>query len=169
MSGFENPSLDKLYGEPIIFMVDGDEYKMNRIRMKDISAVYARIRDNRIKAVMRNWGAPGCDADMMARAIAHVACIDPTQEDYISYADTTAGFVYIMWRGLVPNHPRITEDKVAVLIEREGGLKDMFFAESGITRPEPPKDPDAEGENRDPLPVFGDRQAAKNTPKPQAI
>lgn len=163
---FENSSLDKLYGEPITVNIAGFEYKMDRIKVRDISAVYARIRDNRIKAVLRNH--KDTTAYIAAQSIAHAAAIDPTQEDYWNYACTPAGMVYILWRCLSPHHPRITEADVELLIEKEGGLKDLLLAESGITQPDGAEDPDAEGENRDPPPVFGQSSPKQTGPKGQA-
>lgn len=162
--GFDNPSPDKLYGGPITINIDGEEWKMDRIKIKDISAVYARIRDNRINAIVRN--SSGLPPHLVAEALAHTAAIDPTQDDYWEYANTPAGLVYIMFRCLQPHKKALTEDEVMRLIEKEGGLKDVLFAESGITEPEKPKKPDAEGENSDPLLVFGPRQK-KTGPKEQ--
>ena len=152
---------DKLYDEPITVIVEGIEYKMNRITIRDISAVYGRIRDNRIKALQRN--SQGMHPDITARALAHASCIDPTQEDFWNYSGTPAGIAYIMWRSLAPNHPGISEDEAMLLIEKESALKDILLGESGITAPEPTKDPDAEGENRDPLPVFGQGTESPST------
>lgn len=156
--GFNNPAPDKLYGEPIVVQVDGAEYKLALIGITDISAVYARIRDNRIAAVVRNFR--GLPPNIIAEAFAHTACTDPTQEDYWNYANTPPGIVYIMWRCLNKHQPTITENEVAILIERQSFLKDLLFAESGITEPEKPKDPDEGGENKDPFPVFGQPQKA---------
>ena len=162
-AAFGKPSPDKLYGEPITVMIDGTEYRMNRIRIADISAVYGRIRDNRIAAVLRHYkSAPQL---IMSQAIAYTGCIDPTQEDYWNYAQTPAGMVYILWRCLSPLQPRLTEDDVAQLVEKEGGLKDILFAESGITEPEKEKRP--EGENCDPLAVFGQSSRKETGPKQQ--
>ena len=153
MAGFQNPSPDLVYAEPLTFTIDGKEYKMNRVRIKDISAVYGRIRDNRLKALMRNLrGAPD---NVAAQAYAHAACIDPTDADYWKYANTPAGQVFITWRCLEPHQRGITEDEVEMLIEKEAEMFDLLLGESGLSKPDEPIDPDSEGENGDPLPVFG--------------
>ena len=152
-------SPDKIIDEPLTISIAGTEWKLDRIQLNDISAVYGRIRDNRIRALLRNSMA--MSDNVLSEGIAHVACIDPTQDDYWRFSQTPAGMTYIAWRCMVRHHPKLTEDEVANLLEQEGGILDMLFAESGLTKPSEPQDPDSEGENRDPLLTFGGGDARK--------
>ena len=146
---------DRMVDQPLEIDIDGTPYKVGRIRLEDISAVYGRIRDNRLKALLRN--RPSCPDHVLAQAMAYSAAIDPTEADYWAYSHTPAGLVYIIWRSMVRYQPRLTERHIEALVEKENGLIDLLFAESGMARPQKPDDPDEEGENRDPLadkPVF---------------
>ena len=154
--GPSDTSPDKLYGEPLTVIVDGQTYKINPIRLEDMSAVYARIRDNRMNALLRTQGV--CKDHILAEAMAWSVSIDPTKDDYWAYAQTPVGATYIFWRCLAENHPGITERDVALLLEKQGGLLDMLFAQSGLYEPSGPPAPSTEGENCDPLadkPTFG--------------
>ena len=152
-------SPDKIIDEPITISISGEDFKIDRIKLSDISAVYGRIRDNRIKALLRNSKAMG--DHVLAEGMAHVAAIDPTQEDYWRFSQTPAGMTYIVWRCMARHNQGLTEDDVARLLEQEGGILDMLFAESGLTKPSEPADIDSEGENRDPLLTFGGGDARK--------
>ena len=150
---------DKLFGEALTVEVDGEEYHINRVRLEDISAVYARIRDNRNNSLLRLQNR--CKDHILAQALACAAAIDPTAEDYWAYAQTPVGATYIFWRCMAENHPGITEKDVAVLLEKQDGILAMLFAESGLFKPSGAPGPDQEGENCDPLankPVFGANQ-----------
>ena len=166
-AGPADTSPDKLFGEPITIQVDGEEYKINRIRLEDMSAVFARIRDNRNNSLLRLQNR--CKDHILSEALAHAAAIDPTQQDYWAYAQTPVGCVYILWRCMSEGQPGLTEEDVALLLEKQGGILEMLFAESGMYKPGGAPDLDAEGENRDPLadkPVFGAnrKDAGKTTP-----
>ena len=153
-SGFKNPSPDKLYDTPITVQIEGQEFKLRRITIDDMSAVYGRIRDNRIKAVLRNQQF--AQPHIMAEAIAHSACIDPTDDDYWNYVATSPGAVYVLWRCMhsIPTQMQITEEQVMHLCEQEGGLINLLLSESGMKPPAMPQPDDPEGENRDPLATF---------------
>ena len=157
---------DKLYGEPMTVQVDGEEYRINRIRLDDISKVYGRIRSNRINALLRIQNL--CKDHVLAEALAWSSAIDPTPEDYWAYAQTPVGATYIFWLCMVENHPGITEADVALLLDKQDGILEMLFAESGLAKPRGAPPPDQEGENCDPLlekPVFGaNRKDAGKTP-----
>jgi len=161
-------SPDKMLDKPLTVEVDGHDYKIGRVTLDDISAVYARIRDNRQHALLRQQ--KHCRDHVLSQAMAYSAAIDPTQEDYWAYAETPGGLVYIVWRAMARYQPNLTEADVAALLEKQGGIIDLLFAESGMVKPKPPDDPDAEGENRDPLldpPVF-ERNRPSDGSKAQA-
>ena len=160
-------SPDKLLDEALEVDIAGTPYKIGRIRLEDISAVYGRIRDNRLRALLRQQ--PSCRDHILSQALAYSAAIDPTQEDYWAYAETPAGLVYIVWRAMVRYQPKLTEEHVQALLEREGGIIDLLFAESGMAKPQKPDDPDREGENRDPLadrPVFVPNRSSDGSKAP---
>ena len=131
-------SPDKVFDQPVSVMIAGQEFKFSRLTCDDIAASYGRIRDARIRAVMRNSGV--MVQHTAAQAIAYAACVDPTQEDFWNYVSTPVGAVYIIWRSLVKNHPTLTEVDVSRLVEEESSLLEVIFHESGLTRPEEEKD-----------------------------
>ena len=140
---------------PITVMLNGEEWRMSRIKLTDISAIYGRIRSNRISAV-RNTRL---DGHVMAEAIAHTAAIDPNDEDFWNYLQTPAGFAHMIWRSMAPNHPGLTEQQVADLVQTDAGLLDILFAESGMPLVSRGAQPDSEGENGSPLPTFESNRA----------
>jgi len=158
---------DKLYGEPITVTVAGEEYSINRIRLEDMSKVYGRIRNNRLNALLRIQNS--CRDHVIAEALAWSASIDPTPDDFWAYMQTPVGAVYIFWLCMVGNHPGIKETDVAELLDKQGGLLEMLFAESGLYKASGAPAPDTEGENRDPLadkPAFAANQKdAGKTPQ----
>ena len=157
---------DKLYDQPITVQVDGEEYRINRIRLEDWSKVYGRIRNNRLNALLRIQDS--CKDHVIAEALAWSASIDPTPDDVRTYMDTPVGATYIFWLCMSETHPGITEQQVSNLLDKQGGLLEMLFAESGLYKPSGPPGPDPEGENCDPLadkPTFGgNRKAGGKTP-----
>ena len=156
---------DKLFdaNQPITVQIAGEEWRMSRITLKDIHAVYGRIRDNRISAVLRHRVA--ADPHMLAEAIAYTAAIDPEDADFWKYLQTPGGLTYVVWRCMAPHHPGLTEQKVADLMEGEAGLLDVLFGESGLPLGPRGAKPDTEGENSSPLPTFESNraEAAKST------
>lgn len=145
-------SPDKLYGKPITVDIGGKEYTLNRIRIDDVSAVYSRIRDNRLKALKRNL--PGLRTDIAGEALARAARFDPNTEDFWEYVSTPPGAVYIFWRCLLEHNPGITEAKVAEFLQGEEGLLDTLFVESGLAESQETHKANAEDENSPPLAVF---------------
>ena len=158
---------DKLFGEPITVQADGEEYRINRVRLEHTSKIYARIRNNRLNALLRIQNS--CHDHVIAEALAWSSAIDPTPDDYWAYLQTPAGAAYMFWLCMSGNHPGITEEEIAVLLDKQGGLLEVLFAESGLYKPSGAPAPDQEGENCDPLadkPAFAaNRKDAGKTPQ----
>ena len=162
----EKISPDKLFNEPITLQVDGKDYKIDRIRISDMNAVYARIRDNRINAVLRNCA--GAPSFLYAKAIAEAAAIDPTQDNFWSYIDTAAGGAFITHKCMTraefgPEQMRLTLDQVEALIEKCEGLKHILFSESGLVAP--PQEPEENVGDENGPPFSGEVPFGTLTPK----
>ena len=152
-------SPDKLFNEPITFQSGGKDYKIDRIRISDMTAVYGQIRDNRLAAVLRKCG--GASSFILPKIIAETAAIDPKQDDFWEFVNTAHGGAYIthrcMTRETFPDQMRMTIDDVEELIEGCSALKHILFSESGLVGPSAAIDGTEGDENGAdfPGPVFG--------------
>ena len=143
---------DKLHAAPITVTIGQKEYRMRRTTVGDLAAVTARIRDERIAAVLRHQG--GMRSADAARAVAHAATQDPTDADRAAFINSPWGAKFLLWRAL-SHYQVVAEAELERLIEQEGGLRDLLFAESGLVATEPPTAREDE-QGADPSPaVFG--------------
>ncbi len=150
------PAPDKIHAEPITVQINGKEYRLGRIRLSDIAAASARLRAIRLRALAD--AQPQMAWRVAAAAFAQAACIDPTNDDIFAFLENTAeGGAFLLWRVLSREHPGLTEQQAAELMEAEPTLLPMLFLSSELQRPKI----ESEGEQgarptrpADDLPIF---------------
>ena len=155
----------KTHAAPTTIMLGGNEYQMSRIKPRHIGMAGERLRDRRVRAVVRN--VIGMPIPLIAQAIAHASCKDPTDEEIWAYFDSTEGVAYMYWLAMQPHKPGLTERQVADLLDDEPEMRGVLFANSGLAKPDAATDEDDENKSPD-FPVFGQPSPSDGTKEPGA-
>lgn len=155
-------SLDKVAAEPLTVAVNGQEYKLGRIRLCDLGAVAARLRAQRLNALLGHQAQ--IPRTVLADALGALAARDPNDEDIWEYIGSPLGMRFMLWRALTQHQPAMKEDDVDAIIAAEPSIFALLMKESQVAAPpravEPDPETDAEESQADPFPVFGKPQPA---------
>jgi len=128
------PSPDKVHAEPLTIQIGDKEYKLGRIRLSDIAAATARLRSLRLRALLAEQA--GMSWRVAAPALAHAACMDPTDEDVWQFIESSAeGTAYILWRVMNRHNPGLTLERTEELLEEAPEIVALLFMASELQRP----------------------------------
>ena len=154
---FTMPQLDVVVEETATVEIDGQEYKIGRTKLKHLAGLAARLRSERLNAIMVLNGKIG--GLIFANALGKCASVDPTEDDFWNYVNTERGSVYLLWRAMSEHQTLLTEEAVWELVEKEPTLITMLKTMSGLFSPNA-LDEAISGETTGPdphPPMFGDQ------------
>ena len=151
----------KTHAAPTTIMLGGNEYQMSRIKPKHIGMAGERLRDRRVRAVVRN--VVGMNVPIIAQAIAYASCKDPTDEEVWGYFDSAEGIAYMYWLAMQPYKPSLTEKQVGDLLNDEPEMRGMLFANSGLSAPATEEEDEDKGPD---FPVFAPPSPSDGTKEP---
>ena len=153
----------KTHAAPTTIMLGGTEYKMSRIKSRHIGMAGERLRDKRVGATVRN--VVGMSVPIIAQAIAHTTCQDPTDAEIWAYFESAEGVAYMYWLAMQKYTPSLTEKKVAELLDDNPEMRGVLFANSGLYTPPAATDEDDEDKGPD-FPVFAPPSPSDGTKEP---
>ncbi len=154
---FSMPQLDVVTEKPVTVNIDGKDYKIGRTKMSHLGALVARLRSERLNALMAMSGQIG--GLIFANALGKCASVDPTEEDFWQYVSTERGSVYLLWRAMSDHMPGLTEEEVWKFVDKQPDLLTMLKTMSGLVDPkdlDAPLEEETTGPDPHP-PVFGDQ------------
>lgn len=126
-------SADKAHEQPIEIQIGKNKYKMGRVRIDDLAALQARLRQERIRSIiaLQTEIQP---SSVYAKTLAAVASIDPSEDELFDCINGAAGRAFLLWRCIQRHQPEVTEAKIKE--EWETGAREianLLLQESHLT------------------------------------
>jgi len=132
---FSMPQLDVVGEEPATVVIDGEEYKIGRTKMKHLADLAARLRSERLQSLLAVNARTTIPGLIFANALGKCASSDPTEDDFWQYVNTERGSVYLLWRAMSDHMPMLTEETVWGLVEKQPSLISVLKTMSGLVSP----------------------------------
>jgi len=125
--------LGKMAAKPIEMKVGDQMFKVSPITVGDLADFEQYIKQIRLNQFLETAKNVGMKDEMKMEMISRMLNRPFTNDDFSTELSTMSGIRYMVWRGIVKNHPKITLDDVSK-IEDLNEVMEVINAISAIGR-----------------------------------